>query len=60
MEKLNPKYPTYTGEDLKRLKKEIKKLEKKKLFSPKEILIKILANEISSFTMTYFKLFNSF
>lgn len=27
MEKLDPKYPTYTGEDLKRLKKEIKKLE---------------------------------
>lgn len=27
MEKLEPKYPTYTGEDLKRLKKEIKKLE---------------------------------
>lgn len=27
MEKLDPKYPTFTGEDLKRLKKEIKKLE---------------------------------
>lgn len=27
MEKLEPKYPTYTGEDLKRLKKKIKKLE---------------------------------
>lgn len=27
MEKLDPKYPTFTGEDLKRLKTEIKKLE---------------------------------
>ncbi len=27
MEKLDPKYPTFTGDDLKRLKKEIKKLE---------------------------------